>query len=83
MDAPESSRPVALESRTDMQGYMIVLLASERQIRQRFERLAAEQGAMRSQMTEAVIIADPGGRVRYLNETAQRILGIDAAGGKR
>ena len=55
------------------------LLDRERQIRQRFERLAAEQGAMLSQMAEAVIIADTTGQARYLNDAAQRILGIDGA----
>jgi PAS domain S-box-containing protein len=56
------------------------LFELERTIRINMERLAAEREAILSQIAEGVIMADPSGRITFVNEEARRIYGIVALG---
>lgn len=40
-------------------------------------RIAAEQSAILGQMADGILIADPSGRVSYMNAAARRLLGLD------
>lgn len=52
----------------------------ERAMRLRVERLAGEQAAILSQIAEGVIMADPTGRLTFVNDEARRIYGIAELG---
>jgi PAS domain S-box-containing protein len=51
------------------------LLARERVARAEAERLAAERAAILGQIADGVIIADPTGRITFVNEAARRLRG--------
>jgi PAS domain S-box-containing protein len=76
----EEERPVAiLETNTD-------ITERVRADRERVELLAREQAAraqasaILSQMTDGVILCDPNGVVTFVNDTAQRLYGLDFTG---
>lgn len=52
----------------------------EHSIRRQAERLAAERAAILGQIAEGIIIADPEGRLIFVNDEAKRIYGIAALG---
>lgn len=56
------------------------LFELERAIRINTEQLAAEREAILSQIAEGVIMADPNGKITFVNEEARRIYGVAALG---
>ncbi|MBX5490157.1 MAG: response regulator [Chloroflexi bacterium] len=53
------------------------LLARERAARLEAERLAAERAAILGQIADGVLIADPTGRITFINEAGRRMHGLD------
>ena len=56
------------------------LLVRERAARAEAERLARERAAILGQIADAVLIADPAGRVTFANRAARRLHGLAADG---
>ncbi|HEY7064757.1 MAG TPA: PAS domain S-box protein [Chloroflexota bacterium] len=54
------------------------LLAREQAARAEVERLARERAAILGQIADAVLIADPTGRVTFINQAARRLHGLAA-----
>lgn len=52
----------------------------ERAMRMRVERLAGERAAILGQIADGVIMADPTGRLTFINEEARRIYGVAEVG---
>lgn len=53
------------------------LFQLERVARENVEKLAAERAAILGQVAEGIIIADPDGRITFVNEVAHRIHGVN------
>lgn len=73
----------ALRSTTgEVQGILVHAVEVTDQVRARHEveRLAAQQTAMLSQMTDGIVVADRTGRTTYMNEAAERIYGASMVG---
>jgi len=69
------------ESRVDVLAVAeIEELALERAAHARVEQLAAERAAILGQIAEGIVIADPTGRITFVNDAAQRIHGIAELG---
>lgn len=56
------------------------LFEAEHAARRHLERLAAEREAVLGQIAEGVIIADPDGRLVFINDEARRIYGVAELG---
>ncbi len=71
---------VDITDRKQAEEERVRLFELERAIRISTEQLAAERQAILSQIAEGVIMADPSGRITFVNEEARRIYGIAELG---
>jgi PAS domain S-box-containing protein len=80
-----SGKAIPLEmsiARTAEKDHYLICFVRDVSARQRAEQLARERAALLGQIADGVVIADPVGRVTFVNEAARHLLGVTATGRK-